>query len=93
MSDEKDASVINPRHLHGPHHYLAGLLSTRFGAYFNDYIAMKFELGQRGRELATDHLICRFCGNPSCCRLLSTLIISIISMLCYCCHFILTMEA
>ena len=64
MSGEKDHSVINPAHLHGPHHYLAGLLSTRFGAFFNDYIAMKLEIGQRGRELAADHLICRFCGNP-----------------------------
>lgn len=64
MHGETDNSIINPAHLAGPGKFAAGIIGAEFALYLYDFISMKLNLGQRGRELAVDHLVCRFCGNP-----------------------------
>ena len=64
MSNNPDKSAINPAHLSGPGKFVAGIVGSRFALYLYDFIYMKFDVGERGRELGADHLICRFCGNP-----------------------------
>jgi hypothetical protein len=61
---DKSKEMINPAHLSGPWKKIAGFFETRFSAYLSDYISMKLGSGSRGEQLATDHLVCRFCGNP-----------------------------
>jgi len=55
---------INPTHMSGPWSPLTGFFETRFSAYLSDYVSMKLGTSTRGEQLATDHLVCRFCGNP-----------------------------
>jgi hypothetical protein len=64
MTEQSDHTHINPEHLAGPVGCLAGIFGTRFSMFFLDYLCMKFDWGQRGHQLHTDHLVCRFCGNP-----------------------------
>jgi hypothetical protein len=39
------------------------LVNGRFFLFLYDYITMRFPISKRARELAANHLVCRFCGN------------------------------
>lgn len=64
MAKKPDHEVINPAHLSGPQAIVAGLFGMKSMLFIADYLDMKYWHTQRSRELTSDHLICRFCGNP-----------------------------
>jgi len=43
--------------------WLGELVYTRFWGYLYDYICMRLPSSKRYRELTSDVLVCRFCGN------------------------------
>lgn len=64
MPVDYDHPQMKKEFLSGPPGLIARFVASRAFLFFSDYFMMKNELGQRGRQLAQDHIVCRFCGNP-----------------------------
>jgi len=64
MPVDYDHPQMKSEFLSGPTGFIARFVASRAALFFYDYFMMKNDLGQRGRQLAQDHIVCRFCGNP-----------------------------
>jgi hypothetical protein len=64
MPEQSNNRIVNPADPSRPGKYAAGVVRLRFARYCPCSVPVESRFRQRVLRHTTDHLVCRFCGNP-----------------------------